>query len=300
MSHALKPGVWGVVATPFLGSALEIDETSLERLVAHYERAGAVGLTVLGVFGEAAHLSIEERRDVVEIVVDAVDLPLVVGATSLGTIATIEQVQAAKEAAGDRLVAAMVQVNTGHAQRLADHLSAVYAATGVPVVVQDYPAASGVTISSEALVTALRDLDFIAAVKAESAPTPQKVAALTAGLQVPVFGGLGGMWLLDELVAGAAGAMTGFSFPEALVACIDAFATGGDPAATETFMPFLPVVNFEQQAGVALAIRKEMLRQRGLILESGVRLPGAPLPEELADRLRTYVDRGTALLGGVG
>ena len=115
-------------------------------------------------------------------------------------------------------------------------------------MVQDYPLASGIKITAESLRHALGPLEFIAAVKAEAPPTTPSIAALTERLTVPVFGGLGGIGLLDELAAGAAGAMTGFSFPEALLACVNNYAEGGYPAAREAFLPWLPLVNFEQQA----------------------------------------------------
>lgn len=286
MRHTpLSAGVWGVVATPFSGSTLDVDETSLARLVEHYESVNVTGLTVLGVFGEAAQLSTDERRTVLETVVATVRLPLVVGITSLGTAPTIEEVHHAKDAVGDRLAGAMVQVNSPNPEVLAKHLHAVHEATGAPIVVQDYPAASGVHISAEALVTAIRDLEFVVAVKAEAPPTPIAVAALTAALHLPVFGGLGGLGLLDELAAGAAGAMTGFSYPEGLIACVDAWREGGYDRAREAYLGYLPLVNFEQQAKVALAIRKECLRQRGLIMESSVRPPAASMPEALREQL---------------
>jgi 4-hydroxy-tetrahydrodipicolinate synthase len=152
-------------------------------------------------------------------------------------------------------------------------------------VVQDYPLVSGVHISTEALVTAIRNFEFVVGVKAEAPPTPIAVAALTAALDVPVFGGLGGLGLLDELAAGAAGAMTGFSYPEGLIACVDAWREGGYDRAREVYAGYLPLVNFEQQAKVALAIRKECLRQRGLLMESSVRPPAASMPEALREQL---------------
>ncbi|MEV1171736.1 dihydrodipicolinate synthase family protein [Nonomuraea sp. NPDC049784] len=281
----LQPGVWGVVATPFTGSTFDLDEQSLARLVEHYERVGVTGLTVLGVFGEAAQLSTEERRAALETVVDAVELPLVVGATSLGTAPVVEEVRLAQQVAGDRLAGVMVQVNSPNPHVLARHLRAVHEATGAGLVVQDYPLVSGVSISPDALVTALRDLPFVVAVKAEAPPTPVAVATLTAALDVPVFGGLGGLGLLDELACGAAGAMTGFSFPEGLIACVDGWREGGYEAARDAWLPYLPLVNFEQQARIALAIRKECLRRRGLFLESSVRPPAASLPESLHEQL---------------
>ncbi|GAB2680732.1 dihydrodipicolinate synthase family protein [Thalassiella azotivora] len=286
----LAPGVWGVVATPFNGSTFDVDEGSLARLVEHYESIGVAGLTVLGVFGEAAALDTDERRSVLEAVCDTVELPLVVGATSLATAPVVEEVRLAQEVVGDRLAGAMVQVNSGNPTVLAKHLKAVHEATGAGIVVQDYPAVSNVRITPDALVTAIKDLDFVVAVKAEAPPTTVAIATLTKHLDVPVFGGLGGIGLIDELAAGSAGAMTGFSFPEGLQACVEAYRTGGYDAAREAFTPYLPLVNFEQQVGIALAIRKECLRRRGLVLEGGVRPPATPLPEALVDQLRRHVD----------
>lgn len=287
---ALASGVWGVVATPFAGRALAVDHDGLAGLVAHHERIGVVGLTVLGVFGEAAQLDAGERRAVLETVRDAVALPLVVGVTALGTAPAIEEARQAQRVTGDRLAAVMVQVNSPNPQVLAAHLRAIHEATGAAIVVQDYPVVSHVTIPTDALVAAVRPLPFVAAVKAEAPPTPVAVAALTTALDVPVFGGLGGIGLLDELAAGSAGAMTGFSFPEGLIACIDGWHAGGYAAAREAFLPYLPLVNFEQQAKVALAVRKECLRLRGLIGGSAARPPAAAMPDALRGQLRRHLD----------
>ena len=62
-------------------------------------------------------------------------------------------------------------------------------------------------------------------IKLEDPPTPFKTARIleAAGdTTVQIFGGLGGVFLLEELIAGATGAMTGFAFPEMLVADRDA------------------------------------------------------------------------------
>ena len=290
---ALAPGVWGVLATPFAGPDLAVDQKSLARLAGHLETAGATGLTVLGVFGEAARLSVGERREVLAAVVDAVALPLVVGATSLATAPLLDEVRMAQEVAGDRLAAMMVQVHSPSADVLRTHLQAVHDATGAAVVVQDYPVASGVRIGGEDLVRAITGLPFVAAVKAESPPTAAAVAMLTARLDVPVFGGLGGLGLLDELAAGAAGAMTGFSFPEGLVACLRAWDEGGFTAAREAFLPYLPLIAFEQQPGIGLAIRKECMVARGLIADAAVRPPSPAMPAALREQV-------TAQVGAVG
>jgi 4-hydroxy-tetrahydrodipicolinate synthase len=291
----LAPGVWGIIATPFAGPALDVDKGSLARLVEHYQRIGARGLTVLGVLGEASRLSRAERRAVVEVVCEAVDLPLVVGATGLATAPVIEEAQLVREVAGDRAAGVMIQVHSPQPKVVADHLNAVHEATGLGIVVQDHPASSGVSIRTADLASVIGDVPSTVAVKAEAPPTPAAIAALTAGTGVPVFGGLGGVGLLDELAAGAVGAMTGFSLPEGLIACVDAYRQGGFEAAREAYLPYLPLVNFEAPAGMGLAIRKEILRQRGLITESRVRAPGPGLPDALVPLLRRHLAAAPAL-----
>ena len=289
MSERLGAGVWGVVATPFSGPSHDIDRESLTRLVQHYERIGVTGLTVLGVFGEAARLSAAERRSVLDVVTGAVRLPVVAGITALATAPVLDEARLIQEVAGDRLAGLMVQVNSPDPQVLTDHLCAVREATGAPIVVQDYPETSKVTIRTADLVRAVRDTPGVAGVKAEAPPTPAAVAALTAELDVPVFGGLGGLGLIDELASGAAGAMTGFSCPEGLLACVQAWNRGGYEAAREAYLPYLPLINFESQARIGLALRKEAVRRRGLIRESGVRPPAPAMPSALGPQLDRHL-----------
>ena len=277
----LAPGVWGVIATPFQGSTFDVDEESLSSLVEHYERIGATGLTVLGVFGEAASLTAEERETVLDIVVENTTLPLVVGVASLHTRPALEETRLALEIAGDRLAAVMLQVNSVRPNQVVDHLNAIHRTFGVTVVLQDYPAASGITVPSATIAAIVRACPFVIAVKSEAPPTVLAIAELRASVDVPVFGGLGGQNLLDELHAGAAGAMTGFSYPEGLISCIDAWQKGGFEAARDALAPYLPLINFEQQPRIALALRKELLRQRGFIKESAARPPAASFPEAL-------------------
>ena len=126
----------------------------------------------------------------------------------------------------------MVQANSARPEMVIAHLDAIHRATGAKVVLQDYPLASGVT-SHPALIYVVV-CSFVVAVKAEAPPTSVAIAELSAAVGVSVFGGLGGQGLLDELMAGGAGAMTGFSYPEALIACVRAWQQDGYEAARAT------------------------------------------------------------------
>lgn len=291
----MKPGVWGVLATPFSGSNLDVDANGIAQLAEHASEADVAGLTVLGVFGEASRLSWKERRLVLETVLDTTDLPLVVGCTGLATAPVIDEAQMAVELVGKRLAGVMVQANSTVKQTLTLHLRAVHEASGARLVVQDYPTVSGVSVSAAMLGDVVAQSDYVTAVKAEAPPTAVAVSELTARCDVPVFGGLGGINLLDELSCGAAGAMTGFSYPEALVACVRAWDPDEPSKSRAELIDYLPLIAFEQQAGIALAIRKECLRRRGLIADSGVRPPARSLPDSLAPLLAAHIDAVEAL-----
>jgi len=287
----LAPGLWGILATPFAGPEHDVDEASLRREVALFRELPATGLVALGVFGEGAALGTAEQRRVVAVVTEeARGLPVVVGLSARHTAPAVEQAATAVEAATGRLAGLMVQANTAAPEALSRHLTAVHRATGVGIVLQDYPLISGVRISPAQILATLQACPFVVAVKSEAPPTCAAVAELTAGTDVPVFGGLGGVGLLDELAAGAAGAMTGFSRPEGLLAALRAWQAGQMAAAHQAYARWLPLANFEAQPGIGLALRKEALRRRGVFAEAAVRPPAPPMPEALHRILTMHLD----------
>jgi 4-hydroxy-tetrahydrodipicolinate synthase len=174
-----------------------------------------------------------------------------------------------------------------------DQIGAFYqAALGdcpVPVIVQDEPAATGVTMPVSALLAAL-DGSHATVVKLEDPPTPPKIRRLLAQRPgLTVFGGLGGVSAYSELRSGAAGTMTGFAYPEILRAIRLAFEVGDLARAAAINDKFLPYLVFEGQVRIGLSIRKEVLRRRGVISTARTRtlspLPDQPTLEELDDVL---------------
>ncbi|GAA3315150.1 dihydrodipicolinate synthase family protein [Arthrobacter ramosus] len=278
----LNRGLWGVMATPFTGESLAVDEQGLRNLIDLYREAGAQGLVLLGVFGEGAQLDDVESARIVEIALEhAPGMRLVLGLPDLKTDTAIARATRLLAVCGETKPALMVQVNTNDVDELAAHFAAIHEATGAGILVQDYPVASGVTIPNDALATVVNASPFVVGIKAEAPPTAVAIGRLTSLTTVPVFGGLGGLGLLDELAAGAAGAMTGFSYPEALVTVVEAFDRGGFTAAWEAYLPWMPLVNFEAQAKVGLAIRKSVFVERGLFENRAVRPPSQVMPDEL-------------------
>jgi len=87
------------------------------------------------------------------------------------------------------------------------------------------------------------------------------------------------VFLLEELMAGGAGAMTGFAFPAILVRIVTLFRAGKIDEAADVFYRSVPLMRFEFQEGIGMAIRKEVLRRRGAIAHAGIRAPGGALDE---------------------
>ncbi|WP_179429957.1 dihydrodipicolinate synthase family protein [Spelaeicoccus albus] len=286
----LAPGVWGVVPTPFAGQRREVDAEGLGRLAVFFDDAGATGLTVLGVFGEASSLNASERAHVLRTVAEHSKLAIVAGITSIAAGPAIAEIENAQTTLGPRLRAVMVQVNSARSQDVIEHLQSIHASSDAPIVLQDYPKSSGITISTSQMITITKHCPFVCAVKSEAPPTAVAIARLTANTDLSVFGGLGGQGLLDELTAGSAGAMTGFSYPEALVACVSAWRRGDRDVARAELLPYMPLINFEQQPGIALAIRKELFRRRGIFNDAAVRAPAAEFPPELAELAAAHLE----------
>ncbi len=270
-------GVFNIMATPFDPAAdHRIDIVSLRRLVDFQIDKGAYGLTILGVLGEAAKLSVDERKLVVDTVIETVAgrVPVVVGTSHQDTPTCIKLSQAAF-ATG----AAGVMISPPRFERPTDaQIIAFYkevaAAIDQPIVVQDYPPVNNVFMSADVLAQLAERIPNVRHLKLEDPPLMQKIAAIRALTdKYLIFGGLGGMFFLEELARGASGTMTGFAFTEILVAVYEAFRDGRREEAERIFDHYLPLIRFENQPIINLSIRKELLYQRGAIASPVLRAP---------------------------
>src|SRR5262249_59297681 len=100
------------------------------------------------------------------------------------------------------------------------HFAGVAAAVEIPIVVQDYPPISGFAMEPWLLVRIAKEVPAANTIKLEDPPTPFKtsrIRELSQGMDIGIFGGLGGVFLLEELMAGATGAIARVCLPPALV-----------------------------------------------------------------------------------
>jgi 4-hydroxy-tetrahydrodipicolinate synthase len=271
-------GVWNIVPTPFAPDG-SLDEASLPGLTSFVAGTGVDGMTILGVLGEASKLTDPERRQVIAGVMDAAgSLPVCIGVTHAGTDGAVAFAREAASMGAYAVMLAPPALAKPNDAAVLGHYLAVADAVSVPIVVQDHPASSGVHMSVELLATLAERAPSCRVVKLEEEPSPPKIGRLLAAApDARVLGGLGASMLLEELRRGAAGTMTGFGFPEILVDIVGRFAAGDEAGAREVFHRVLPLIRFENQPGLNLAIRKHLYRRRGAIASERVRAPGPAL-----------------------
>ena len=276
-------GVYSVLPTPFLAGG-EVDYESLGRVVDLTVAAGVNGVTVLGVTGEVSRLSDSERSQVVETVVHKVAgrVRVVVGASADGLRTAIEFGSEAQALGASAIMVSPPRMSKIQSETVVSHYKGLADAVDLPIVVQDYPPICGFAMEAALLVRIMREVPAARAIKLEDPPTPLKTRRIlrAAGdTKVTVLGGLGGVFLLEDLLAGAAGVMTGFAYPEALVRIVALFRAGERDAAADLFYRLVPLMRFEFQEGIGLAIRKEIYRRRGALADNSTRAPGPSLDE---------------------
>ena len=286
-------GTWYILPTPFdAGGRLDTD--SLGRLVEAALAWGVDGLTAMGVMAEPGSLTPDEREAALRTLADATAgrAPIAVGCSGPTTAAVVAY---ARQAARLGAVAAMVAPPPllRNLDILPGFYAAIAAEAGLPLIVQDEPAATGVVVPVSILLACLAS-SGARVVKLEDPPTPPKIGRLLAADPgLAVFGGLGGAAALWELERGACGTMTGFAYPEILRAVRLALEAGDRARAGRVFDRYLPLILYEAQPIVGLAIRKEVLRRRGVLASAGTRGPGGPLDPATLTALDDILERLT-------
>jgi 4-hydroxy-tetrahydrodipicolinate synthase len=278
-------GVFVISVTPFHSDG-RIDFDSLDSALDFYVAQGVHGVTLLGMMGEADKLSDEERLAVVRHGLPRVARRVMVVVGASGTSLTAMRVLAHAAMDGG---AAGVMVAPIVGLRTDDQIHAwtghVCEALGpdVPLIWQDYPPTTGVFLSASLFGRIARDFPQVVVLKAEDNPVLGKITAIRRAereegqRRVSILAGNGGLLLPQALARGADGVMTGFGLPRMLVEVYARHVAGDLAAAEDIYDSYLPLVSYELQPGIGLAVRKEILRRQGAIRSAAARAPGPKL-----------------------
>jgi 4-hydroxy-tetrahydrodipicolinate synthase len=282
--HTAYTGVFPIAPTPFLPDGA-IDWTSVDRLFNFYAAIGADGLTVLGILGEAPKLEPAESLEILKRAVKAMGKkPIIVGVSAPGFAAMRSLAREAMEAG-----AASVMIAPPNTLRTDDQITGYYAqaieaiGTDVPVVIQDYPLITSVVMTAGVIRRIVQENSSCVMLKAEDWPGLEKITTLrkwqAEGLLNPlaIMVANGGLFLDFEMERGADGSNTGYAFPEMLIDVVKHQKAGNRDAAHDLFDAHLPLLRYEQQPGVGLAVRKYVMMRRGILGSDTQRKPGGAM-----------------------
>ena len=278
-------GVYVIAATPFHDDG-RIDEKSTDSMVDFYRACGCDGMTILGVMGEAPKLAAEESIAISKQIIRRAgpSMPVIVGVSAPGFAAMRTLARTVMDAG-----AAGVMIAPPNTLRTDDQIVTYYKqavdAIGddVPFCIQDFPLTFSVVMSPKVIRSIVQELPSCVMLKHEDWPGLEKISTLRgfeadgSMRHVSILCGNGGLFLDFECERGADGAMTGYAFPDMLVDVVRLQKAGKRDAAHDLFDAHLPLIRYEQQPGAGLAVRKYLLKKRGVIASEAQRKPGAPL-----------------------
>lgn len=299
-------GVFIITPTPFHDDGtLNLDD--VPRMIAFFLECDVQGFTILGIMGEAAKLTEHEGLQVARAVLRAVDgrVPVVVGVPSGFATMRSLALGAMDAGAAGVMVAPVGTLRSDEA--IQRHFENVAETLGdVPFVLQDHPQSTGVQMASAVIRRIIDTIPSCVMLKHEDWPGLDKLswlrtASMTGGMRrVPILTGNGALFLPDELRRGADGAMTGFAFPEMLRDVLRAHRAGDLQRAADLFDAYLPLVRYEQQPGLGLAVRKHILMQRGAISSAAQRRPAFRLSKNDIEDIDFLLARQEKRLAAMG
>ncbi|HEU5173656.1 MAG TPA: 4-hydroxy-tetrahydrodipicolinate synthase [Gemmatimonadaceae bacterium] len=279
MTPSRLTGVGTALVTPFQHGGA-VDEAALRALVDWQLAEGVHFLVPCGSTGEAATLSAEEHRRVVEIVVDQVNgrAPVVAGAGSNDTRKAIALSQEMKAIGASHLLHVSPMYSKPPQRGIEAHFRAIADAVGLPIVVYNVPGRTASNIEAKTTL-ALAGVPGIVAVKEASGnlaqitdiltSRPQEFSVLSGDdeLTLPIM--LGGGDGVISVVSNAA--------PRALVELVEAAARGDFATARERQATLLPLMRaaFAESNPIPIKAAMSMLGR----CENVLRLPLVPLAD---------------------
>jgi 4-hydroxy-tetrahydrodipicolinate synthase len=272
-------GIFVIIVTPFTDN-LELDEIGLRKVVRFSVECGAHGLVGPANASEFPTLSDDERRRWIEIVAHEAggQVPVIAATTSGHALPAVALSRFAQQVGADGVMAMPPHILHPDAAGCYAYYKALSDALDIPICIQNYNGPIGTPMSAELLARMCRELPRVRYLKEETLPEPDAISAtiVAAGEACDgVFGGQGGIYMIDEHKRGACGNMPACQSADIHVAIFDKLAADDESGARALFNQLLPLINYERLYGVALY--KEVLYRRGIFASKACRAPGKQL-----------------------
>lgn len=189
MKEVIFTGIATALYTPITNG--EIDYEEFERLIEFQLRSDIAALVFLGTTGEAATISDEERKSIIEFAVKRVKgrVPVIIGCGSNSTKRAAELTLQAKTLGADCSLSVTPYYNKCSQDGLIAHYSEIEKRSAFPQIVYNVPSRTGVDVSPETYGR-LSELYSVVGIK-EANKSPEKLVETFSALNdnIPVYSG---------------------------------------------------------------------------------------------------------------
>ena len=282
-------GAIAAIVTPFTSG--QVDWPALRQITRHLLAGRLDGIVVLGSTGEGATCSAEERRRILEVVLEEAKgrAFVIAGTGTNATDSTIQLTRDAKEAGADGVLLVTPYYNKPTPEGLYRHYEAVARAVDLPIVLYNVPGRTALNMKPET-VAKLARIPQVVAIK-ESAGSLDQGSELIEETTLTVIAGDDSL-CLPMMAIGAKGVISVVAnvVPADVKALVDAMARGDLAAARPLHHRLYPLVK-AMFLETNPAPVKHALKLLGLTTGE-LRLPLVPVTEatgrQIEEALRTY------------
>jgi len=272
-------GIFAIPQTPF-DESMDIIWEDLRREVDFCIEAGAHGLVMPVLASEFYVLSDEERKKVIDVVVDQANgkIPVIAGIAAVTKKVALILGRHADDAGVDGVIALPPYVGNRTLVDIREYYSDISKVVNVPIFIQNASPPFGAALTPEFIGKMADEIDHIDYVKEEVVPCGHSITNVltSCGDKIKgVFGGAHGRWMLDELRRGAVGCMPGCISPDIHVEIYEQFMKGNEKQARDLFNKLLPLLNMSMSLG--LILYKEVLKRRGIFQSNRMRISSPKL-----------------------
>jgi 4-hydroxy-tetrahydrodipicolinate synthase len=293
MSKTLFKGIISYPITPFNAEDGRVDTETLGRLIDRLIQDGSHAIAPLGSTGESAYLNDDEWDEVAESSIEQVArrVPVVVGISDLTTQNAVRRAKFAEKAGADAVMVLPISYWKLTEKEIFRHYSAICEAIGIPVMLYNNPATSGIDMTPELIVRLVKEIDNVTMVKESSGDIQRmhRIFHLSNG-EIPFYNGSNPL-ALEAFAAGATGWCTAAPnlIPQWTLRLYEASVAGNLKEAREVFYKQLSLLQFILKGGLPTTI-KAGLKLRGF--DAGIpRKPLLPLDTGGQDELAALLEQ---------
>ena len=288
-------GMWPVAPTPFHDNG-EVDYEGMERVIDCMVDQQVQGICILANFSEQFLLSDDERDKLTKLCMNKIDgrVKSIVTISHFASDITKSRAELAKSLGADivMMMPPFFGLLKGGQDQIFEQFDLI-SSVGLPVMVQDAPALSGIELSVPLLTKMINEIEFLTCFKIESAQASLKIRTLIKNcgpkLEAP-FDGEESHSVFSNLEAGISGSMSSALLPEKISPVINYFLNNDKKKAEEIYNNILPLINFEnRQCGFRAT--KSVMQEGGVIKSDFCRHPIKPLDTETKKLLFNFAKK---------